>query len=52
MSKYFEKRDKYTFLYDDVPLFVPNEGLEEAEIRLKSMKSRARKKRKMSFSTC
>jgi len=50
MSKYFEKRDKYTYLYDDVMLFVPSESLEEAETRIKAMKSRARKKRKMSFS--
>jgi len=49
MSKYFEKKDKYTYLYDDTPLFVPNETLEEAELRLRGMSSRTRKKRKMSF---
>jgi len=46
MSKYFEKKDKYSYLYDEVPLFVPNESLEEAETRLKGMKSRARMRRK------
>jgi len=46
MSKYFEKKDKYTYIYDEVPLFVANETLEEAENRLKGMKSRARMKRK------
>jgi len=47
LSKYFEKKDKYTYLYDDHPLFVPGESLDDAEHRLKSMKTRARKKRKM-----
>jgi len=46
LSKYFEKRDKYTYLYEDIALFVPNSSLEEAEERIKNMKSRARKKRK------
>jgi len=46
LSKYFEKRDKYTYLYEDIPLFIPNSSLEEAEERIKNMKSRARKKRK------
>jgi len=45
LSKYFDKRDKYTYLYDDTPLFVPNESLEMAEERIKSMRSRARKRR-------
>lgn len=47
LSKYFEKRDKYTYLYDDIPLFVPGETLEQAEERIKTMKTRARKKRKL-----
>jgi len=47
LSKYFEKRDKYTYLYDDIPLFVPGETLEQAEERIKTMKTRARKKRKI-----
>lgn len=45
LSKYFEKRDKFTFLDEDVPLFIPNGNVQEAEIRLKQIKSRARKKR-------
>lgn len=45
LSKYFEKRDKFTFLDEDVPLFVPEGSLEEAETRLKQIKTRARKKR-------
>jgi len=47
LSKYFEKRDKYTYLYDDIPLFVPGETLEQAEDRIKTMKTRARKKRRI-----
>lgn len=43
MSKYFEKKDNYIYLYDEVPLFVPNENLEEAEARLRTMKSRYRR---------
>jgi len=46
LSKYFEKRDKYTYLYEDVPLFLQNGTLEEAEERIRNMKTRARKKRK------
>lgn len=42
LAKYFVKIDKYTFLYDDVPLFVENETLFEAEQRIKKMKTRAR----------
>jgi len=47
LSKYFEKRDKYTYLYEDTPLFIPNDTLEHAEERIRNMKTRARKKRKM-----
>jgi hypothetical protein len=47
LSKYFEKRDKYTYLYEDVPLFLPNGTLEQAEERIRNMKKRARKKRKL-----
>jgi len=47
LSKYFEKRDKYTYLYEDVPLFVPNGTLEQAEERIRNMRTRARKKRKL-----
>lgn len=48
LAKYFEKtsRDKYTFLYDDdTPLFVAGGSLEEAEERIKHMKTRARKRK-------
>jgi hypothetical protein len=47
LSKYFEKRDKYTYLYEDTPLFIPNDTLEHAEERIRNMKTRARKKRKL-----
>jgi len=47
LSKYFEKRDKYTYLYEDVPLFIQNGSLEQAEERIRNMKTRARKKRKV-----
>lgn len=47
LSKYFEKRDKYTYLYDDIPLFVTGETLDQAEERIKTMKTRARKKRRV-----
>jgi len=45
LSKYFEKLDKYTYLYEDLQLFIPNGSLEEAEQRMKAMKTRSRKKR-------
>jgi hypothetical protein len=47
LSKYFEKRDKYTYLYEDVALFIPGGTLEQAEERIRNMKTRARKKRKI-----
>jgi len=48
LSKYFQKVDKYTYLYDDSPLFKPGGSLFEAEIRIKNMKSLNRiKKRKV-----
>jgi hypothetical protein len=47
LSKYFEKRDKYTYLYEDSPLFLMNDTLERAEERIRNMKTRARKKRKL-----
>jgi len=46
LSKYFEKRDKYTYLYEDIPLFTPGNSLEEAEERIRNMKTRARKMKK------
>jgi len=48
LSKYFEKIDKYTYLYDDLPLFKAGGSLFEAETRIKNMKSLNRiKKRKI-----
>jgi len=47
LSKYFEKRDKYTYLYEDTPLFIPGGTLDQAEERIRNMKTRARKKRKI-----
>lgn len=45
LGKYFEKIDKYTFLYDDgTPLFIPGAPLKDAEARIKSMRTRARKR--------
>jgi len=43
LSKYFEKQDRFTFLYDDIPLFVPGGGLEDAEERIGKMSTRQRK---------
>ena len=51
LGKYFDKRGKFTFLYDEeTPLFVPGHSLAQAEVRIRSMKTRARmyKKRKSS----
>jgi len=45
LAKYFEKCDKYTFLDDDAPLFVPGTSLKEAEARMKTMRTRARKRK-------
>lgn len=44
LGKYFEKVDKYTYLYDDIPLFIPNSTLGDAAKRIKSMKTRARRR--------
>jgi len=46
LGKYFQKIDKYTFLYDDeTPLFVPGTSLKQAEERMKKMRTRARKRK-------
>jgi len=45
LAKYFEKCDKYTFLDDGVPLFVAGTSLKEAEVRMKTMRTRARKRK-------
>jgi hypothetical protein len=43
LAKYFIKLDKFTFLYDETPLFVPNGSLEDALLRLKKLPARGRK---------
>eukprot|EP01118_Nematostelium_gracile_P016039 TRINITY_DN655_c0_g1_i1.p1 TRINITY_DN655_c0_g1~~TRINITY_DN655_c0_g1_i1.p1 ORF type:complete len:264 (+),score=58.75 TRINITY_DN655_c0_g1_i1:472-1263(+) len=45
LAKYFEKCDKYTFLDDDAPLFIPGTSIKEAEARMKTMRTRARKRK-------
>jgi len=45
LGKYFLKRGKYTYLYDDIPLFQPGSSLKATEERLRAMKTRARKRR-------
>jgi len=45
LAKYFEKCDKYTFLDDDAPLFMPGTSIKEAEARMKTMRTRARKRK-------
>lgn len=44
LAKYFIKLDKFTFLYDGTPLFIPNGRADEAIARLKTISSRNRKK--------
>lgn len=44
LSKYFEKVDKYTYVYEDIELFVPYGEIDEAESRIKKMKTRGRKR--------
>lgn len=48
LAKYFEKCDKYTFLDDDAPLFVAGTSIKEAEVRMKTMRTRARKRKSAS----
>jgi hypothetical protein len=45
--QYFEKIDKYTYLYEDEenPLFIPGGSLEDSEMRIKNMKTRSRKRK-------
>mmetsp|Transcript_716 Transcript_716/g.975 ORF Transcript_716/g.975 Transcript_716/m.975 type:complete len:281 (+) Transcript_716:165-1007(+) len=45
LSKYFEKVNKWTYLYEDVPLFVANESPADAEERIRTMRTRTRKKK-------
>jgi len=49
LSKYFQKKDKFTYLYDDVPLFVPGGSLIDAEKRIRNMVSRSRKRKRIDF---
>lgn len=44
LSKYFIKQDKYTYLYDDIPLFVAGGNLEDAEFRISKLGTIQRKK--------
>eukprot|EP01119_Soliformovum_irregulare_P001400 TRINITY_DN11102_c0_g1_i1.p1 TRINITY_DN11102_c0_g1~~TRINITY_DN11102_c0_g1_i1.p1 ORF type:complete len:270 (+),score=30.82 TRINITY_DN11102_c0_g1_i1:700-1509(+) len=44
MSKYFGKAANWTYVYDSIPLFIPNETLEEAKDRLKLIGPRKRTK--------
>jgi len=46
LAKYFIKQDKFTFVYDDVPLFVPNGSLDDALARIKTISARSRKSKK------
>jgi hypothetical protein len=46
LTKYFDKRDKNTYLYRDVPLWIPNEPLKNAAKRIKTMRSSNRKQSK------
>jgi len=43
LAKYFIKQDKFTFYYDEIPLFVPNGSLEDALERLKTLPAKNRK---------
>jgi len=45
LAKYFEKCDKYTFLDDGVPLFIAGTSVKDAEMRMKTMRTRARKRK-------
>jgi hypothetical protein len=42
LSKYFDRSGKYGYLYQDIPLFVPGESLEEADARIRAMKTKER----------
>lgn len=45
LAKYFEKKDKLTFLDQDVPLFIAGGSLDEADLRLRNIKVRSRKRK-------
>jgi len=42
LSKYFDLNGKYGYLYQEIPLFVANESLEEADARIRAMKTKER----------
>eukprot|EP01117_Protostelium_nocturnum_P013484 TRINITY_DN5032_c1_g1_i1.p1 TRINITY_DN5032_c1_g1~~TRINITY_DN5032_c1_g1_i1.p1 ORF type:complete len:191 (+),score=40.66 TRINITY_DN5032_c1_g1_i1:171-743(+) len=44
LGKYFEKKDKYIYLYYDAPLFIANENVRTAQKRLRTMKTKSRSK--------
>jgi hypothetical protein len=46
MSKYFTKVGKWTYIYDEVPLFVPGEDLAAARDRVKMLDTKQRRKLK------
>jgi len=46
MTKYFQKVGSWVYLYEDVPLFVPNSSLAESKERLRLLETRQRKKMK------
>lgn len=46
LSKYFEKKERHTYFYVDQPLFKPGDTLEKAEVRIKNMRSRSRKRKR------
>jgi hypothetical protein len=46
MSKYFKKVSQWTYIYEDISLFVPDEDLDIAGARLKLLNTKQRKKAK------
>lgn len=46
LSKYFQKLDRFTYIYEEEPLFQPGETLIEAKERLSRLQTRSRKPRK------
>lgn len=46
MSKYFQKLGAWSYLYEDIPLFVPNETLDEAEERIRLLETKQRKRKR------
>jgi hypothetical protein len=44
LAKYFVKHEKFAFLYDGTPLFVPNGTAQDAISRIKTISARNRKR--------